>query len=281
MEIIIRSVLILFAAFSVICGMPNQYDYSVSNNKIIFLENDIAQRDPSISAAFLVYNRVFSVAVSYLNYYLRSGVDNLGGDEKLIGGFAFSGKRFAAKNAVEYFSFSNIYSELLFKSSYAIHCSSKLSVGINGEYLKKRLLILEELEKKILNFSATLSGQSRSFFYSLELDGINVDISQRSVFSKKFYIDLQGNTFNGKAINQGVRVSLCPTEIKDSRFFWAIKVTMLDRIFLNLNMSTNPLFFGLGIDFKIHKSNLFVGASTHPVLGTSILVGMDHLIMRR
>lgn len=279
MEIVKRSLLIISLTFSAIYGISNQYDYFVSNNKIVFLKNDITQRDPSISAAFLENEKMVSAAVSYWNYYLRRGVDNIGGDEKVIAGLTISGKRLASKTAIGYFSFSNIYSELALKNSFAIHCYSKFAVGINSELLKKKLLVLEDLEKNVLNLSVTFSGKNRSFFYSLELDGIN--ISQRSLYLKMIYLNLQGNTYTGRIVNQGVKLSLCPTEIKESCFFWAVKVLLLDRVFLNLSMSTNPLLFGLGIDFKIRKTNLFAGALTHPVLGTSMHVGMDHLFMRR
>lgn len=238
-------------------------------------------RDPQISSAFCKGGRLISLSTAYLNYYLTGKSSDGLFDESIMFGITAIGNDGGAKLAFEYFNFMNIYSEKDFKFSLAKHFSAMISGGLNLSVCKKGLLVGDFHDEYSIIGSSTLVLYHRKVSLSLELGGMRYLISRKIFLYDMLTVDIKGGTISTKRTNQGVFIKVYPFNIKYSRISWAMSFSLWEFTRSYFNVSTNPFSVGLGLSFKLNRSGIYAGTLSHPVLGTSLGIGMEHLIMKR
>lgn len=282
MEIVKYFLFLLFLYVSVFSeSKPFNSGYSMINGKALILPNDISGRDPVISSVYSGRERSLALSTSYLYYYLKSGNDCGLRDERAVFGLTAISKRGSLKLAFEYFSFMGLYLEKELLISFAYSITKKLRGGVNFSYCNSGLLIDNYPRNNSFLFSGTALMDISRLLFSLELGGLLYSMLDDGFIYDKLYVDIIGSSVTGKIINQGVRLNFRPKEVGASRFFWSLSAKTIGSVYIHLTVATNPMLFGAGLTFRFGNNGMFFGSSTHPVLGTSLGIGMEHLILKR
>lgn len=260
---------------------PFTSGYSMITGSVISKGNHISGRDPTISAVYSLGDKSFALNTTYISYYHSKNDNYSTHDDRAVLGATLATGKASIKMSFEYFNFLNVYSEKELYSSFAFLFSEKIKGSLNFLYKNRGLLIDNYEDENTLGFGTTLLFDVKNLSFSLEPGGASLLFEEEMVCFDHFYIDFKANTLNGKFFNQGVRVRILPGDLSSTRLFWAISFIGMKNTHLNLNISTNPMLFGCGISFCLKKSTLYFGSSTHPILGTSIVIGMEHLFRRR
>lgn len=269
---------IIFISFGE--SKPFGSGYSMLSSKSVILSNDISGRDPVISSAFLDEASFLSFNMFYVSYFNKNDIEEYR-DDRAMFGVSFSKNRIAAKLAYEKFNFMSIYSENEINSSLAVKLNEKLKIALNSEYTRKSILIGDYEKVNFLKFSLTSVYKIKMLMIALDISSVPFNCSRNNFDFNLSYIDVIISTNSSGYVNQGVRISLSPLSIEESRLFWALSMKTYGPIYLNFNISTNPVFLGCGLTFKFNRNGIYFGASVHPVLGVSTGVGLEQLILRR
>ncbi len=253
----------------------------MTTGKVLTTANHISSRDPTISAVYLVGEKCLALSASYVSYYLSRNDDYSFRDERAVFGIALGGRRFSTKIAFEYFRFLNVYSEKELYSSFGYFFRKRLKSSLNLLYKNRGLLVGDYENENKLSLSTSLLFDLKKIRFLLEPGGATLFFEKKTFSFNHCYINISANTLGGGVFNQGVRIKFLFNDLGSARLFWAVSFIGMKKVNLNLNIATNPMLFGCGISFILNKNTLYFGSSTHPVLGTSLSVGMEHLFRRR